>query len=242
MISPGHESARTAKERNGALYDEGWRHFRLERHTLWSVWKEIEPFASEGVRMLEIGPGKWPHLPVDRADFVDLSTTAVRALREAGARCVEGASPLPYADASFDMACFFELIEHVDDDVSFLAEVARVVRPGGVVFVSCPMSPDYWTHYDAVIGHVRRYRAQELRARFEGAGFRIERICPRVDRMSRAFGWAFGFGVEHLTALTMALIALALPRVAARSWPWPESASLEDAETMGGVTLRARRY
>jgi SAM-dependent methyltransferase len=230
-----------AQARNKALYENGWRYFRLESHTLWSVWQQIEPFAGTGTRMLEIGPGKWPHLPVDQADFVDLCEEAVRALRAAGARCSVGAMPLPYADASFDLACFFELIEHVDDDAALLAEVARVLRPGGVVFLSCPMNPDYWTHYDAVIGHVRRYRAQELAQRLDAGGFAIEGVCPRADRMNSAFGWMFGFGVEHATRLTTALIARALPHVAARAWPWRDPGVLAEAERLGGVTLRARR-
>jgi SAM-dependent methyltransferase len=232
----------SARARNKALYDDCWRYFRLESHTLWSAWKEIEPFATAAGRMLEIGPGKWPHLPVDRADFVDLSEEAIHALRGAGARCEVGDMPLPYGDGSFDLACFFELIEHVDDDEALLAEVARVVRPGGIVFLSCPMNPAYWTHYDGVIGHVRRYRADELAERLGAAGFTIERVCVRADRMSRAFGWLFGFGVRHLTRPTMALIARALPDVAGHPWDWADgSAALADAERAGGVTLRARR-
>jgi SAM-dependent methyltransferase len=231
-----------ARARNKALYDDLWPYFRLESHTIWSVWQEIEPFACEGVRMLEIGPGKWPHLPVDRADFVDLSEEANAALRAAGARCSAKVMPLPYDDASFDLVCFFELIEHVDDDAGLIAEVARLLRPGGVVFLSCPMNPAYWTHYDGVIGHVRRYRAHELAQRLEAGGFAIERVCPRADRMSRAFGWLFGFGVEHVTRPTMALIARALPGVAGRQWQWMDGASaLVEAERAGGVTLRARR-
>lgn len=41
-------------------------------------------------------------------------------------------------DANFDAVASFETIEHVPDDRAYLAEIARVLRPGGVFFVSTP--------------------------------------------------------------------------------------------------------
>jgi SAM-dependent methyltransferase len=228
-------------EYNRAGYETGWRLFRLEAHTIWSAWKELEPFTRDGARMLEIGPGKWPHLPVNRAHFIDLSEEALGALRAAGGTCIASTAPWPYENASFDLACFFETLEHVDDDAAFLAEVARVVRPGGHIFLSCPMNPKYWTTYDTVVGHFRRYRAEELVVRLDAAGFSIERVCARHDRMSRVYGWLFAFAVVYLTRLTAILIKLALPSVAGKEWPWVDGDDLTQAELRGGVTLRARR-
>jgi SAM-dependent methyltransferase len=231
----------SAHEYNKIMYEAGWHYYTLQPHTIWSAWKEIEPFAGEDKRLLEIGPGKFPHLPVHRSHFIDLSINAIEALRAAGGVCMLGDGPLPYEDASFDLACFFELIEHVDDDVAFLAEVARVVRPGGVIFLGCPMNPTYWTHYDKFVGHVRRYRAQELAQRLDAAGFTIERVCARKDRMSRAYGFLFACALFYLPRFTTMLIRLALPSVAGRAWKWVDGDSLQEAERKGGVTLRARR-
>lgn len=45
---------------------------------------------------------------------------------------------LDLPDASFDVVCSFETIEHVPDRHAFLGEVRRVLRPGGTFLVSTP--------------------------------------------------------------------------------------------------------
>jgi 2-polyprenyl-3-methyl-5-hydroxy-6-metoxy-1,4-benzoquinol methylase len=45
---------------------------------------------------------------------------------------------LPFEDASFDAAVSLEVIEHVEDQLGFLKEIARIVKPGGLVIVSTP--------------------------------------------------------------------------------------------------------
>ncbi len=43
---------------------------------------------------------------------------------------------LPYAAASFDLVCSWDVLEHVQDPQAVLREVARVLRPGGAALVS----------------------------------------------------------------------------------------------------------
>jgi SAM-dependent methyltransferase len=45
---------------------------------------------------------------------------------------------LPFADASFDVVCAFETIEHLDDQRAFVREAARVLRPRGTLLASTP--------------------------------------------------------------------------------------------------------
>ena len=45
---------------------------------------------------------------------------------------------LDFADASFDVVCSFEAIEHLADRDAFLAGAARVLRSGGALVVSTP--------------------------------------------------------------------------------------------------------
>jgi len=47
-------------------------------------------------------------------------------------------APLPFADASFDSASILDVLEHVIDQRSLLAEIRRVLRPGGTLVVTVP--------------------------------------------------------------------------------------------------------
>lgn len=58
------------------------------------------------------------------------------------------------ADAQFDMAVSVEVIEHVEADARFVSEIARVLKPGGIVLLTTPngdwvenKNPDHKRHY-----------------------------------------------------------------------------------------------
>ena len=82
---------------------------------------------------------------------------------------------LPFADDSFDLVCMFDAIEHIPDDHRVMQEVARVLRPGGRVFVSVPAYQFLYANNDRVAQHMRRYTRGMLSGVFEQAGLRVER-------------------------------------------------------------------
>lgn len=59
---------------------------------------------------------------------------------------------------SFDAAVCFEVIEHVSDHERLLAEVTRVLRPGGIFVVSTPDREEY----NRELGHVNPYHLKEM--------------------------------------------------------------------------------
>jgi SAM-dependent methyltransferase len=94
------------------------------------------------------------------------------------ARAVVGdALHLPYPDGHFDGVVVSEMLEHIPDDKAAIAEIARVVKPGGTVAVSVPrwlpeklcwaLSDEYHANEG---GHVRIYRASELTDSLRAAG------------------------------------------------------------------------
>jgi SAM-dependent methyltransferase len=73
---------------------------------------------------------------IDRsADVVDVAAAAAPAGIGFDVGDVQS---LPYADDSFDMVTCFDLIEHVTEPETALAELDRVLAPGGLVLVSWP--------------------------------------------------------------------------------------------------------
>jgi len=74
-------------------------------------------------------------------DGLDASPAYIRRARRAvpAARFTLGvAERLPYPDARFDAVVMLDVLEHVADERAAVAEIARVLRPGGLVIVSVP--------------------------------------------------------------------------------------------------------
>lgn len=80
---------------------------------------------------------------------------------------------LPYPDAAYDAVVSSEVLEHVADDAGAVAELARVLRPGGWAIATVPADPALWDPSDDWAGHLRRYTGEALSARFEEAGFEV---------------------------------------------------------------------
>ena len=77
---------------------------------------------------------------------------------------------LPYPEGSYDVVCAFDVIEHVDDHQTAVAELQRVCNPNGLVFVTVPAHMLLWSHHDIVNQHYRRYTRSELTALFPKKG------------------------------------------------------------------------
>jgi SAM-dependent methyltransferase len=89
------------------------------------------------------------------------------------------ATRLPFADEAFDRVIAAEVLEHIPGDAAAIRELARVLRPGGVMAVTVPaylpericwaLSDEYHAPF-VTGGHVRIYREWELRAKLRHAG------------------------------------------------------------------------
>lgn len=65
---------------------------------------------------------------------------------------------MPFDDNCFDLVLATDIIEHVDDDVQAVREIARVLRPDGRAIVTVPAFMSLWGLQDDVAQHKRRYR------------------------------------------------------------------------------------
>jgi SAM-dependent methyltransferase len=85
------------------------------------------------------------------------------------------ATHLPFADGCAGALISMCVIEHLDDDLGALREYHRVLRPGGVIFVSVPAYQWLWGRHDELAAHRRRYSARQLLAVMDRAGFAVDR-------------------------------------------------------------------
>lgn len=82
---------------------------------------------------------------------------------------------LPFAGASFDLVSAFDVVEHCDPEDRAMAELARVLRPGGRLLLSVPAYQWAWSDHDVRAGHYRRYTRPRLVAAVTRAGLDVTR-------------------------------------------------------------------
>ena len=105
-------------------------------------------------------------------DGVDSDPNAVSFCRERGIERVQRltSQTLPWEAESFDLVTALDVIEHIEDDRAVLAEVRRVLRPGGTLLITVPAYQALWGPQDEISHHKRRYRARQVGERLTGAG------------------------------------------------------------------------
>ena len=87
--------------------------------------------------------------------------------------CRAVGTSLPLALESFDAVIASDVLEHIADDRAAVAEVVRVLRPGGVFIFSVPAHPWLWSTHDEALWHQRRYRRAELQKLMTDGGLEV---------------------------------------------------------------------
>jgi len=95
-----------------------------------------------------------PRMRVDATDLIlnPTFTRAVRATRLPVRRTVSRAGALPYADASFDLVLLIDVLEHVRERRQMGSEVMRILKPGGIAFITTPARLRYFNRPDPHYG------------------------------------------------------------------------------------------
>jgi len=112
-----------------------------------------------------------PGLELTGLEF--FAAAARRAGEKSGAVVVRGSvNAMPFADASFDAAIAADVLCHAGvDPAAALAELRRVLRPGGRLVVNMPAYAWLMSAHDRRVHNARRQTAAELRATLAAAGF-----------------------------------------------------------------------
>jgi SAM-dependent methyltransferase len=151
----------------------------------------------DGQRALDLGCGAGRHVHAMyyhaqcHVVGLDLGYEDVRQTRDGFGACpdldpqtqrsfsltVGDALSLPFPDASFDKVLCSEVLEHIPDYEQAVAEIDRILKPGGTFAVSVPrfwpericwaLSDDY---HNEPGGHVRIFRESQLKSAVENRG------------------------------------------------------------------------
>lgn len=65
-----------------------------------------------------------------------------------------------FGEAGF--VTLLDVLEHQEDDVTFLRDLAAKMAPGSTLILTVPAMPSLWSEWDVVLGHFRRYRKETL--------------------------------------------------------------------------------
>jgi SAM-dependent methyltransferase len=149
--------------------------------------------ANPAARLLEVGSGSGRILSSIRADDpaiqlsgIDLSLEQTELARSTHPDiefvCGNGES-LPFADASFDYVIFFDYLEHIERPRASLAEMRRVLKPGGFLHLVCPAERQsiyglsswlFRRHFkETTAGHIQRFSRRELEELVHETGLSI---------------------------------------------------------------------
>lgn len=187
--------------------------YRLVPHLTWQARAQVERvqrLVPSDARIVDLGAGGRRITP---------RTIAVDFVPDPNTNVVGDVQRLPFADASVDLVYATGLLEHVQDERAVVAEIRRILKPGGVAHIEVPFLEQY--HEDPI--DCRRLTAPGLERLMRAAGFETvasgAHIGPTVTMLNTvARWWALWLEGEGRVAKTLSFGLFTL--LCALFWPF----------------------
>jgi SAM-dependent methyltransferase len=158
--------------------DEFVNQFPWDRRSILEFMLRAASELPPGARVLDVGAGEAPY--AELFQHVDYQTSDWSNSVHAGARRADyigSADDLPVQDAMFDAVLNTQVLEHVSEPARVVAELHRILKPGGRVYVTVPLvGALHEEPYDFY-----RYTPHGLRHLLQNAGFVNIDVRPRND-------------------------------------------------------------
>lgn len=189
--------------KNKAYFDRWAKTYDVGRLSPWFQYtqelaiRHLDP--KSGSKVLDIGCGTgFAVLQLASLSFIrkacgiDISSVMVekarakvpQGVREKTEFCQASSESIPYPTREFDYVLCTNSFHHYIDPLSALAEMRRVLRPGGrvVILENAPDLSWYTWAWDYILrmiekGHVRYYTSRELGQMLRDAGFESIKLC-----------------------------------------------------------------
>jgi len=156
-----------------------------------------------GIRILDVGCSRGQFVEAARdlgfqAEGVEPAPRIAAAAQAAGLTVHQGLlEDLHFLEASYDALTLFEVLEHLREPLTLLAEARRVLRPRGILLLSTANADSWsahcmgarWDYFDMARdgGHISFFNPRSVALLAQRAGFRVERIeTGRVKFHDRA--------------------------------------------------------
>ncbi len=109
---------------------------------------------------------------------MDISRMTLEKLDSPGRQLIEAdlTKPLPDGHPTYDAVLALDVIEHIDDDRAAVATLSELIKPGGLLILSVPALPEFFTEFDQIQGHRRRYTPETLARSLDSSPLRVEQI------------------------------------------------------------------
>jgi SAM-dependent methyltransferase len=104
---------------------------------------------------------------------IDFSEKALDFCRSRGVRDVQigTVEATGFEANTFDVVLCLDVLEHIPNDTKGIAEIKRILKPGGVAIIFVPVFTFLWSVTDELSHHYRRYRLPELTEKFRTEDF-----------------------------------------------------------------------
>ena len=140
----------------------------------------------------------------------DLDPRSVQTMRELVETRVYQIDDLqtPFQDDEFDTAVIVDFLEHIPDDIGFMNELRRILRPGGTLILNAPLIRDGWLMRlrrlmgltEETHGHIRPGYTPESLARLASSGqFEMERIGTHTRTIPKFIDSLMVWAISRLT-------------------------------------------
>ena len=146
----------------------------------------LDRFAGSRERILDVGSGTGAVLgelqKLGWAGGVDFSSLAMQfcQARELPNLVVANAEALPVRGEAIDVVVSLDTLEHVPDDEAAVSEIARALKPGGVLILNVPAFKWLWGPHDVALMHHRRYTKRQVKELLTRHGLRLEKLSYSV--------------------------------------------------------------
>lgn len=114
---------------------------------------------------------------VGTVDNIDISDDAIKFMKKSGYKRITKVDDikLSFKAKTYDMVGAFDVLEHIDKQVSALKEWKRVLKDDGAIVITVPAYQWLWSDHDVSLHHKRRYTTTRIEEAAEKAGLVVEK-------------------------------------------------------------------